>query len=120
MSVAGSAAYKASRGNWSLDDPGSGGALPNDKTGVIELSTGGAETRTLANPTRSGLRLILAGTSITTSCTVGTQSTIGGEALATIALTNLDLIELGSFTDTNGAFKWQLLGGYGYVLDTGA
>lgn len=40
-------------------DPGNGGAIPVTSTGVCALTSGGAETRTLADPTFLGQRLTL-------------------------------------------------------------
>lgn len=42
-----------------IADPGDAGAIPVTRSGVCHVATAGAETRTVADPTRTGLRLTL-------------------------------------------------------------
>ena len=116
MSVAGSSAYKASRGNWEIDDPGASGALPNDKSGVVNLVSAAAEGRTLANPVKSGQRLTLALAHDGGTITVTTSSTLEGTGNGSIVLDDLgddcELLSVGRET----AYNWQVVGGYGYGI----
>ncbi len=41
-------------GVWQIEDPGDAGAIPVGMSGVLNLTTGTAETRTLADPTFVG------------------------------------------------------------------
>ena len=63
--------------NWILGnkitDPGDAGAVPVLHSGFVELVTAGAETRTLAAPTRIGQQLLL------------TMKTDGGDCVLTVA-----------------------------------
>lgn len=42
-----------------IPDPGDGGAIPVNQSGICQLSSGAAETRTLADPTFRGQQLDL-------------------------------------------------------------
>jgi len=42
-----------------IADPGNAGAIPVTKSGVVSITTAGAETRTLANPGVAGIQLII-------------------------------------------------------------
>jgi hypothetical protein len=42
-----------------IPDPGNAGAIPVTQSGCVQLVSAGAETRTVADPTRVGLRLAL-------------------------------------------------------------
>lgn len=48
-----------SLGEWAIQDPGDGAAIPNGLSGVVSITTAAAETNTLARPVRVGQQLTL-------------------------------------------------------------
>lgn len=98
-----------STAEWVIPDPGDGGAIPSGKTGVVELVSAAAETRTLAAPDRPGLRLILCfktdGGDITLTC----ATTLNVTANNTITFdTAGEMIELVSIT-SGSDYRWRAL-----------
>lgn len=103
--------------HWLIPDPGNGGALPTTKTGMIALVTGGAETRTLADPVKEGLRLCLAFKTDGGDCVVTAASDItmsSGENVMTFADAG-DYVELVSIPVGSG-FKWRQVVNHGAAL----
>lgn len=101
-------------------DPGDGLAITVNKSGVCELVSGGAETRTLAIPTFAGQRLTIA------------MNTDGGDVVTTVAQT-FDLIGHTTIThnavgDTisligiyvSGALRWRVESNDGCLLGSAA
>lgn len=103
--------------NWStaeleITDPGSGKAIPNDKTGTVPISiASGAETNTLARPARSGLRLSLG--CVANSGTSRTVTVAGGYDKAGSTTLTFDAAEefacLESYKDTASTFAWKIV-----------
>jgi hypothetical protein len=53
-------ALEATLASWPIVDPGTGNAIPNDQSGIVEITTTDAgETNTLAAPVRTGVILTL-------------------------------------------------------------
>lgn len=111
--------YDLATADWHIPDPGNGAALPTSKTGLIPLVTGGSgETRTLADPVRSGLLLILAmktdggGDCVVTAASDVTQSS--GENVMTFGDAG-DMVELRSIPVGSG-YKWRVVKADGVAL----
>lgn len=82
------------------------------KSGVTVITTGGAETRTLAIPTSIGQDLtLMAGATMTGAATITVASDIDENGNDTITLTNIgDMVRLIAVNDT-GTLRWQYAGG---------
>ncbi len=94
---------------WLITDPGDAGAIDVTRSGICQLVSGGAETRTLAAPTSPGLRLILAfktdGGDITLTC----ATTLNVNADNTITFdTAGEMIELVS-VPSGSNYRWRAL-----------
>jgi len=95
--------------DWTIEDPGDAGAIPSSMTGVVELVSGGAETRTLAAPTKAGLRLILCFKTDGGDCVVTCASTLNVTANTTITFdTAGEMIELVSIASGSN-YRWRAL-----------
>lgn len=95
-----------------MTDPGNGGTIRvTEDLQICELVSTGAETRTLANPTKSGTRFVLRmltdGGDIVVTASNGFNN--AGESKATFNdvgdLLNLISVE----TATPGTFRWQIM-----------
>ena len=95
-----------------LTDPGNGKTIrPRKDLLICEMVSTGAETRTLEDPVKAGIRLILRmltdGGDIVVSCTNGFNN--AGESKATFNDAS-DLLSLLSVeTATLGVFRWQIM-----------
>ncbi len=96
-----------SQADWTIPDVGDAGALPNGVTGIVELVTSGAETRTLAAPTKSGLRLTLAFKTDGGDCVITCSTGLNVTGNDTITFdTAGEMVELLSVpSDSN--FRWR-------------
>jgi len=95
--------------DWTLPDPGDAGALPTNQTGIVELVSAASETRTLAAPTKSGLRLTLAFKTDGGDCVVTCATTVNVTANNTITFdTAGEMIELVS-VPSGANFRWRAL-----------
>jgi hypothetical protein len=99
-----------------LKDPGAGGRIVVEKDlQLCELVTAAAEARTLANPTKAGIRLTIRmktdGGDATVTASNGLNVT--GNTTATFADVG-DLLELISVSHTTG-FRWEILVNTGSV-----
>ena len=99
-------------------DPGNGEALVVDRDrGMVELVTAAAETRTLEDPTKSGVMLTLTmkvdgGNCVITADTALNQA---GNTIMTFA-DAADTILLVSIPDGTSGYKWKILGNDGVAL----
>jgi Uncharacterized conserved protein (DUF2190) len=94
-----------------IPDPGATGAIPVTNSGTVNITTAGAETRTIAAPAAAGLSLILVAYSVGAgTATVNSATTnIGAASHQHIALTaNGQSIELLSIAVTGGTFRWAV------------
>jgi hypothetical protein len=97
-------------------DPGASGAIPVTQSGVVAITTAGAETRTLADPTFVGQRLTLVGSAITTSVAITAAHRVNaaGNTVMTIATTGkfleLECIPIGA------TLRWAIVANDGATL----
>lgn len=111
-------AFMAPNGPGILPDPGNGGVIgPNMNLQICEMVTGGSgETRTLRNPSRPGVRLLLrlktdgGGNSVVTAAN---GLNVTGNTVATFADAG-DQLELVSVSHTSG-YRWEILVNTGSV-----
>ena len=101
------------RGPKLLTDPGDAGTIVvNEDLQICEMVSTTAETRTLAAPTKAGIRLILRmktdGGDITLTAAAGLN--IALETTATFAEAS-DLLSLISVTITGSTYRWEVLEG---------
>jgi len=99
-----------------ITDPGDAGAIPNSGSGHVDIVTAAAETRTLADPAKGGLLLLLA------------MQTDGGDAVVTAAsAVNAATNTIMTFAEVtasvlllsvpNGAgWVWRIIGNDGVAL----
>ncbi len=96
----------------SMQDPGNAGLIRvTEDLQILEMVSSGAETRTLANPTKSGIRFVLRmmtdGGDIVVTASNGFNN--AGESQATFNDAS-DLLNLLSVeTATHGTFRWQIM-----------
>ena len=111
------------RGPKILADPGNAGIIrPNADLQICEMVTGSSgETRTLANPTKPGIRFVLrlktdgGGDAVVTA---ENGYNIAGETEATFADAS-DLLSMISVTVSAGVFRWEILpGNVGTVISS--
>lgn len=100
-----------------IADPGNAGAIPVTGSGVCPLVTGGAETRTVADPTRVGLRLTLFFLTDGGDCVVTFASPINvaGNTIGTFADAT-DYLDLFSVRDGAASFAWKVGANDGVAL----
>lgn len=106
-----SAQYALSVCEWTLSDPGSSGALPSTQTGVLPLVTAGAETRTLAAPTKNGLTLTLVGKTLVGNCVVTVASAYDENGGTTLTFSEAgQYVKLESVAVSSTAYAWRVVG----------
>lgn len=104
-----------------LNDPGAGGLIdPFGDLQICELTTSAAESRTLANPTKAGIRLTLRMKTDGGDCTitVGNGVNVDGDTQAVFANVG-DQLELISVSTETG-FRWEVLVNTGPAALSGA
>ena len=99
-----------------ITDPGAGGTIrPNKDLQIVELVSAAAEARTLANPSKLGIRLTIRmktdGGDVTMTAANGLNVT--GNTTAVFADVG-DLLELISVSHTSG-YRWEILTNTGSV-----
>lgn len=91
-------------------DPGSAGAIPANRSGICNLVTGGAETRTLANPTAQGVELTLTMLTDGGDCVITTAAGHNTSNQTTLTFNAvLDTAVLRSVKTTAG-YQWRTVG----------
>lgn len=94
-----------------IADPGDAGAIPVVASGVCHLVTAGAETRTLADPTVTGLRLTLYFLTDGGNCVVTATSPLNGTGNNTITLADADeSVDMVSVRDGASSYAWRVVG----------
>ncbi len=94
--------------NWAIPDPGDAGAIDVRQSGVVNLVTAGAETRTLAAPRFIGQRLLLNFDTDGGDCVVTVASYINVEEDNTITFADAgESIELVAVT-VAGTLRWTV------------
>lgn len=102
--------------NHLYSDPGDAGTIRVQRDlRIVELVTAGAETRTLANPTKPGIRLTVRMKTDGGDCVVTASNglNVAGNTIATFADVG-DLLELVSVSHTSG-YRWEILVNTGSV-----
>lgn len=99
-----------------VPDPGASGRIATEKDlAICELVTAAAEARTLANPTKAGIRLILRMRTDGGDCTVTASNGLNVAGNTNAAFQDVgDLLELLSVSHTTG-FRWEILTNTGSV-----
>ena len=92
-----------------IADPGDGNAISNNQTGTVPLVTAGAETRTLAAPTRAGIELLLYFQTDGGDCVItvaGGVNYVGHNTLTlSVATTSVKLSSMYNGT----SYRWQIV-----------
>jgi len=99
------------RGAKSYTDPGDGGTITvAQDLQICEMVSTGAETRTLANPTKPGIRFVLRMLTDGGDIVVGASNGLNTDLdlHATFADAG-DLLELISVTKSTGVYRWEVL-----------
>lgn len=91
-----------------IPDPGNGGALDVSRSGICEITTAGAETRTLADPTFRGQQLDLVMVVDGGDCVITAASPVNQTGHTTITLSAVGgfIRLLGKYNATDG-WEWQ-------------
>lgn len=101
-----------------IDDPGNAGAIPATDSGSVAVVTGGAETRTLSDPSRAGLLLNLYLKTDGGDCVITTASPMNQTGNNTLTGADVgDHICLMSIED-GADFEWRLMANDGWALST--
>jgi hypothetical protein len=95
--------------DWLIADPGDTETIRGDRSGIVLLTTAGAETRTLAAPTRVGLDLVLCLTAQAGTCTVtaGDSGTFNVTADNTLTFTAVGATSLLRSVNVGGTLLWR-------------
>ena len=91
-----------------IPDPGNGGAFDVSRSGIIEVTTGGAETRTLPDPTFRGQQIDIYMVADGGDCVITAASPVNQTGHTTITLSAIGgFIRLvGKYNPTDG-WEWQ-------------
>jgi hypothetical protein len=101
---------RESLANWKIADPGSGGAIPVDRTGTVSLVSAGAESRSLAVPRKSDIEIALVGKTVAGTITITVASAYTEAGDTTLTVTQAGQIHiLRSFEVAAGTFAWRLV-----------
>ena len=101
-----------------ITDPGDAGAIPANASGVCEIVTAAAETRTLAAPARLGIVLDICMHTDGGNCVITSATTLNQTENNTITLADVrDFIRLGS-TKVGGTLVWRVIMNDGAALST--
>lgn len=98
-----------------IPDPGNGGAIDTSRSGICELTSAGAETRTLPDPTFRGQQIDLVAVAVGGNITITAASPVNQTGHTTITASAVGgFIRLvGKYNATDG-WEWQEV-----VEDTG-
>lgn len=95
---------------WLIPDPGASGTLPRSKTGHVALVSAAAESRTLPNPVKEGLRLLLSMSVDGGDITVTADSAYDESGSTTIVFSDPgQFILLESVLVAAGTYAWRRL-----------
>lgn len=91
-----------------IADPGNGGALDTSRSGIIEITTAGAETRTLPDPQFRGQQIDIVMVVDQGDCVITAASPVNQTGHTTITLSAIGgFIRLvGKYNATDG-WEWQ-------------
>lgn len=93
-----------------IRDPGNGGAIDVSRPGLCEITTTGAETRTIADPTFRGQQIDLNMVVDGGDCVITSASPINQTGNTTITLNDVgDFVRLvGKYNATDG-WEWEVI-----------
>ena len=100
-----------------IADPGSGGAIDTSRSGIVEITTAGAEARTLADPTFRGQRLTIVMVADGGDATITASSPINQAGNTIITMGDVgDFWEgVGKYNATDG-WEWHTVDSEGSSL----
>lgn len=112
--------YEEFTGDAVILDPGDGETLIVDRNqGMVELETSSAETRTLEDPSKSGVLLTLTLKTDGGNCVVTADTAVNATGNNTLTFGDAgDTILLTSIPDGSSGFKWKALANDGVSLST--
>lgn len=91
-----------------IPDPGDGGTFDVSRGGIIEVTTGGAETRTLPDPTFRGQQLDIYMVADGGDCVITASSPVNQTGHTTITLSAIGgFIRLASKYNATDGWEWQ-------------
>lgn len=98
-----------------IPDPGDGGTIDVSRSGICELTSAGAETRTLPDPTFRGQQIDLVGVAVAGNITITASSPVNqtGHTTITVSAVGGFIRLVGKYNATDG-WEWQEV-----VEDTG-
>ena len=107
------------KADWRVLDPGDGNSIDTRYSGVCEIVTADAETRTLPDPTYLGQKLTIHMQTDEGDCVITASTAINQTGNNTITLGAVDdLIVLESVEVSSGTYKWRVTGNDGAALST--
>lgn len=98
--------YELDRAPHTILDPGASGAIPSDGSGIVDIVTGGVETRMLAAPVRAGLRLRINFVTDGGDCTITVATAYNAAGATTIVLADAGDTILLESRKYGTAFRW--------------
>lgn len=108
------------QGGLDIPDPGASGAIPVGHSGVCNLISAAAETRTVADPSFVGQRLTLHtqvdGGDITITFASGINVSANTAAVTQTANDVLDLVAVADGAATAGTLAWRIVFNEGWSL----
>lgn len=103
--------YALETTQYAMPDPGNAGVLPHSNLGCVALKTAGAETRTLPNPSRAGLWLLLSMKEYGGNCVVTTASAYDETGGTTLTFSEIGQFALLFAVETAPAtYAWRVVG----------
>ena len=103
--------YALETTEYALPDPGNAGVLPHTSIGCVALKTAGAETRTLPNPVKAGLWLLLSMKEYVGNCVVTTASAYDETGGTTLTFSEIgQFVLLFSVETAPGVYGWRVIG----------
>lgn len=104
-----------------IADPGNAGEIqPSADLGIVQLVTAAAETRTLPDPLKAGIRLALTLMTDGGDCVVTASTAVNATGNNTLTFAEAgDVVDLLSIPDgASGSFMWRVVGNDGVALST--
>ena len=103
----------------SIPDPGASGAIDVSHSGYVELVSGGAETRTMADPVFKGQVIDLTFITDGGDCVVTTASPVNQTGNNTVTFADIgDHQRLVGFWNSNDGWEWREIANDGAGLTT--
>jgi len=100
-----------------IDDPGYAGTIPGNQSGYVELTSGGAETRTLADPQFRGQILDLVFVSDGGDCVVTASSPLNQTGNTVMTFADIgDHVRIVGFNNATDGWEWRQVANDGAAL----